>query len=241
MSYNSNIHSISFEDYSISLESVMRRFEGEGSYVYEDIVEELLEDASSLAAPLAVWRPLSVTHLSDKEIQLADIVISNACFAERLKGVDQVYAFVCTIGEALWINRTAASDPLEDFLYDAIMKTCLDEVFAKTAATIVRELPDKMGLYMDNPGSMAGWGLDGQEMLLGFLKTEAEADPMQEMKLGSGYVFDNKFTISGIIYAKGTQPADCVLCPKENCSHRKTAFDENKLLKRLYQTSLDIQ
>ncbi|MDO5410432.1 MAG: hypothetical protein Q4F21_08265 [Lachnospiraceae bacterium] len=230
------LQNILFDDYTITLEQVMEQFDDAGKEMYEDIVDELLEDAADCIKPSAFYKQIPVRILSKEAVQLEDTQFDSEYLAARLDSVDTAYAFEATIGEELWNARKTASDPLEELLFDAIMKTCLDFVFEKTAASIAAQLPDKMGLYMDNPGSLAGWDLADQHKFLNLLENNA---PNQEHLTVSNdsNLFETAYSLSGIIYAKGNETANCTLCPKEECSHRKNEFDGKALVTRLHESS----
>ena len=132
----------------------MEQFDSSGKEMYEDIVEELMEDASDRIAPVGFWTEVRVSQVSDEQVKLNEEVFSSRYLAEHLNGVEKAYAFVISIGEKLWQHRTTMSDALEQYLFDAIMKTCLDRAFEETATEIVLQLPDKTGYYMDNPGHL---------------------------------------------------------------------------------------
>lgn len=234
-----NLKKVNFEDYQITLEEVMGQFDSSGKEMYEDIVDELLEDASEHVHPSALWKETAVTRLSQEAVKINDITFYSAYLAGRLEGVEQVYAFIVTIGEELWECRNHMSDALEQYLFDAIMKTCLDSAFARTAEEIVGNLPDKMGLYMDNPGHLSGnsvgWKLEDQKQ---FLRLFQDSDHHLDMvKVNDKDLFETSYSLSGIIYAKGKEAANCVLCPKPECSHRKEKFDGRELILRLHTSA----
>lgn len=230
--FSMNIKKVDFIDYQLTLEEVMESFDESGKEMYEDIVEELLDDEACQAKPEAFWKKVTVTHLLGEQIQLDDLVFSSPYLCRRLEGVTEAYAFLATIGDSLWEFRKKAADPLEQYLIDAIMKVCLNQTFEKTAEEIVSQLPDKTGLYMDNPGHLAGWNLADQKEFLQLLDGGHLPILITDQNL-----FENSYSLSGIIYAKGIEPANCVLCPKPACSHRKAPFDGRELTNALHASA----
>lgn len=231
---------VKFDHYQITLEEVMEQFDSSGKEMYEDIVDELLEDARAYINPFALWKETEITHVSEESVKINDIPFYSTYLAGRLEGVQKAYAFIVTIGEELWQHRSHMTDALEQYLFDAIMKSCLDSAFARTAEEIVLNLPDKMGLYMDNPGHLAGnrvgWKLEDQKQFLKILY-DSKNDLVNAVKINDKDLFETSYSLSGIIYAKGKEAANCVLCPKPECSHRKEVFDGRQLIERLHSSA----
>ncbi|MCI6732637.1 MAG: hypothetical protein MR487_09995 [Lachnospiraceae bacterium] len=233
-----SIKKVVFHNMQIGLEDIMEQFDSSGKEMYEDIVEELMEDASDLINPVGFWTEVRISHVSDEQIKLDEEVFSSRYLAEHLIGVEKAYAFVVSIGDKLWQHRTTMSDALEQYLFDAIMKTCLDRAFEETAREIVLQLPDKTGYYMDNPGHLSddgnGWKLEDQKRFLSLLADQAQDSDASCLRIDHRDHFETSYSLSGIIYAKGMEPANCTLCPKPECSHRKAEFDGKALIRRLH-------
>ncbi|MDY2627592.1 MAG: hypothetical protein SOW08_04645 [Lachnospiraceae bacterium] len=232
---------VNFTDYQITLEEVMEQFDVSGREMYEDIVDELMEDASVYVQPAGFWREVGITSVSEEIVKLENEEFFSRYLAERLNGVEKAYAFVVTIAEELWQHRLAMSDALEQYLFDAIMKTSLNRAFEKTAEEIVINLPDKAGLFMDNPGHISGvngnnsWKLADQKQFLSLLQNTN--DQNFSIRIDARDHFENSYSLSGIIYAKGIETANCTLCPKSECAHRKSAFDGKALIRRLHESA----
>lgn len=232
------IKEIHFNNMQIPIADVMEQFDSSGKEMYEEIVEELMEDASGLIDPVGFWKEVCVTRISDERVKLDEEVFSGKYLAERLTGVEKAYAFVVSIGDKLWQHRTSMSDALEQYLFDAIMKTSLDRAFEETAREIVLQLPDKTGYYMDNPGHLSGdevgWKLEDQKRFLSLLTCGEQENAHSCIRIDSRDHFETSYSLSGIIYAKGIEPANCSLCSKPECSHRKADFDGRALVRRLH-------
>lgn len=229
------MHTLHWNHEILPFETALSGFSEDERDMYEEIAEELFEDMEEHIHPCAVWRELSVSVPSDSEVLLNNTAFHSAYLASRLENVSNVYGFAVTIGNEFWECRHAASDPLEQLVIDTIMKTALNTVFAKTATEIVANLPDKMILRMDNPGALSGWDLSEQKLMLSLFK--GADDILNEMALNDQNVFENKFSMTGIIYVKGACGPSCSVCPKENCSHRKADFDENELATTLFAST----
>lgn len=232
------IRKVEFSSNMIHLDDVMEQFDSSGKEMYEDIVEELLEDASGLIRPVGFWREVSITHVSEETVKLDQEEFYSKYLVKRLNGVEKVFAFVVTIGEELWQHRASMSDALEQYLFDAIMKTSLDLAFAETAKEIILNLPDKTGYYMDNPGHLSGseigWKLEDQKQFLSLLNNSGHDLEHSFIRIDNRDHFETSYSLSGIIYAKGTEPANCTLCPKPECPHRKADFDGKALIRQLH-------
>ena len=229
------MHTLHWNHEILPLETALSGFSEDERDMYEEIVEELFEDMKEHIHPAAAWTELSVSIPSESEVLLNDTVFHSSYLASRLEGMTNVYGFAITIGHEFWECRHMASDPLEQLLIDTIMKTALNTVFARTATEIVSNLPDKMILKMDNPGALSGWDLSEQKAMLSLFK--GADDILKEMTLNDQDVFENKFSMTGIIYVKGSSGPSCSVCPKESCSHRKADFNEMELVKTLYAST----
>ena len=226
---------LAFDGYQIELSNVLDHFEDNARDMYEEITEEILEDCADIAKPVAIWKKLPVEILTKNEVNLGDETFFSRYLVECMDEVDHVYGFLVSIGRELWEHRKNMEDALEQLIFESIMKTCLDDVFGACAEDIVLQLPDKTAIYMDNPGHLDGWDIADQNKLLGLL--EDVEGVSEELTVNGEYLFDNSFSMSGIIYAKGKLPANCMLCPKPDCHHRKVPFNRNELVNRLYDSS----
>lgn len=236
-----DIKKVEFRNTRITLEEVMEQFDNSGKEMYEDIVEELLEDSAESIKPSGFWKEIRVTHISEETVKLDHVEFTSKYLVKRLEDVDKAFAFAVTIGEELWQHRTDMSDALEQYLFDAIMKTSLDRAFAEAAREIVLNLPDKIGFYMDNPGHLAGseigWKLADQKQFLSLLQNNENDSEEFSIRVNDRDHFETSYSLSGIIYAKGVESANCTLCPKPECTHRKAAFDGKALIARLHESA----
>ena len=65
-----SIKKIVFHNMQIGLEDIMEQFDSSGKEMYEDIVEELMEDASDRIDPVGFWTEVRVSHVSDEQVKL---------------------------------------------------------------------------------------------------------------------------------------------------------------------------
>ncbi len=239
---------IEFNEFKLTLEDVMAQIDVSGKEMYEDIVDELLEDAAGCVKPAAVWKEVAVSRVTEETVCLDETEFSSSYLAKRLDGVDKAYAFAVTIGDELWQQRASVSDALEGYLFDTIMKACLNLAFAETAKAIVLQLPKKVGLYMENPGHLSdaaedhtagnivGWELADQRQFLDLLE-DTSADHV--FKVNERHLFETSYSLSGIIYAKGEVSSNCTLCPRD-CSRRKAEFDSMALVMKLHGSTEEV-
>lgn len=228
---------IDFENYEIDSMHVLEQFDDNERDMYEMILDELLEDAHDIAKPIGIIKKLPVKILGPSEVELGDESFYSSYLAECLDDVEEVYGFAVSIGKSLWNYRVNMTDALEQLIFDAVMKTCLDDVFAKVAAEIVSYLPDKTNYYMDNPGHLDGWDIADQHKLVAMLADVAQEADDDSLTINGEYLFENSFSMSGIIYNKGIASSNCAFCPKENCEHRRADFSSAALITRLYESS----
>ena len=179
----------------------MTQFQESGSEFYEDIIDELLEDIDNEIHPFGYWVEVPVTEAADNAVDLGNDRFYSSYLKKRLQGVDRVYVFATSIGEELWEQRVNSSDPLEQMLFDSIMKTCLNDAFARTSADIVSHIDDNAVLYMDNPGNLSGWDLSDLRKLMDLLIEEAGGS-LPGLSINDDDLIETSYSLSGIIYGK---------------------------------------
>ncbi|MGX8714912.1 MAG: hypothetical protein ACSW8A_04095 [Lachnospiraceae bacterium] len=195
------VNFISFDQYTLTVEHVMTQFQESGSEFYEDIIDELLEDIDNEIHPFGYWVEVPVTEAADNAVDLGNDRFYSSYLKKRLQGVDRVYVFATSIGEELWEQRVNSSDPLEQMLFDSIMKTCLNDAFARTASDIVSHIDDNAVLYMDNPGNLSGWDLSDLRKLMDLLIEEAGGS-LPGLSINDDDLIETSYSLSGIIYGK---------------------------------------
>lgn len=223
------VNYISFDQYTLTVEHVMTQFSESGSEFYEDIVDELLEDIDNRIHPFGYWVEVPVTEAADNAIDLGNDRFYSSYLKKRLQGVDRVFVFVTSIGEELWEQRVNSSDPLEQMLFDAIMKTCLNDAFSRTATDIVANIDNDAVLYMDNPGNLAGWDLGDLRKLMDLLIEEAGGS-LPGLSITDDDLIETSYSLSGIIYGKERRRVYKNLPPVNE-------LDPQELIQMLYESS----
>jgi hypothetical protein len=173
----------------------------------------------------AVYRACHVDARLDDAVTLDGVTIQSKVMRKNLDTVDQVYAYVVTIGAELE-NLAPPDDPVEKFYLDAI-----GNLAVRAARKFMeRHLRDQFHVgrmaHM-NPGSLGDWPLEQQDILFGML---GDVQVAIGVHLTPSRLMLPKKSVSGIAFPTEGTYLNCMICPKLECSGRQAPYDEHMAL-----------
>jgi hypothetical protein len=195
-----------------------------------DLIENMVERARKIGRPKAMFTLAGINEIDQSAVVLNGIRLQSRILAVNLEGVHRAFPYLATSGRELYNWRTSLDDLLEVYYADEISHLAL-----KTAERyLLDHLKSTYQLGQTasmNPGSLTDWPITAQTDLFRLLGNQTAAIGVE--LLDSMLMIPNQ-TVSGIRFESEEGYSNCELCPRDNCSHRRTIFDPD-LLKGKYQ------
>lgn len=198
------LHRVDMEGFQLEVQTVVDELPGENQDYLYDMIEEIMEDGVKEAGafiPFGQWMMLPVEAVDVDHVKLGNVVFKDAYLAERLQGVHDAIIYHIHVTEAMWKYYWTFDDPLDSYLFNRVMSSCLNQGFMRLIGEIASSLPDYCEGRMDNPGISARWDISGQWNLVKCFEEESnhEAYPIPLKENG---LFENQYSYMGLIYGK---------------------------------------
>lgn len=202
------LHRINMEGFNLEVQTVVDELPGEGQDYLYDMIEEIMEDGAEVIGdytPIGQWMKLPVEQMGKEQIKLGSVIFEDAYLAERLQSVKEVYIYHIHVKEEMWKYYWTFDDPLDSYLFNRVMSSCLNQGFQIMLEEIAPFLPDYCKGQMDNPGISSRWNLSGQWNLVRCFETESNGEAYK-ISLKENGLFENQYSYMGLIY--GVFPQD---------------------------------
>jgi hypothetical protein len=188
---------------------------------YLDELQHLVETAKSIARPKAIYRTAFIDSKNENTIVIEGITFSSRVLAVNLAQAHRVFAYVATCGTELGRWAHSIDDMVMSFWAEAVKETALH------AAVIAlnKHLNECYGLgnmAKMNPGSLPDWPIQQQRPLFQLLGNPNAAVGVE---LTASYLMEPNKSVSGIRFPTEERFENCMLCTREDCPGRRSAYD----------------
>jgi hypothetical protein len=218
---------IRFDPSSSRLLKKMRVKKGSG---HEQNIKNMIEHARQIGRPKAMFTLAGIDEIHETGVVIAGIELKSRILSVNLEGVNRAFPYLVTSGRELYNWKESQDDILGKYYADEIGQMALltAEKFLLDHLKNTFELGQTASM---NPGSLPDWPITSQRDLFSLLGNQ-EASIGVEL-LDSMLMLPNR-TVSGIRFVSDEGFSNCELCPRDNCSHRRSPYDP-KLLEAKYQ------
>jgi len=208
--------------FQVDLPTLMQRLHLKDGSRYVRELQDLVQEAQAIARPKVIYRATYVEMENDDGVMIDQKAFKSRIMRVNLDSVQRVFPYVATCGVELdgWQKET--KDVLRYFWADTIKELALMSA-EQALEEHLREHYGLENIAAMNPGSLEDWPLAEQQPLFELL-----GDPQAAIgvKLTENFLMLPLKSSSGIRFPSKEKFANCQLCPRENCSSRRTAFDK---------------
>ena len=157
-------------DKEVSQERLLSFVPGDSADLYEDDVDDLLEQLTEADAmhPAAAYTEVLLDHADGDSIQSNQTQIGSSLFVNNCHAGDKVYPCLVTVGREMDAFAAGLDDPMLSYLQGVLMNLCLDDALLSIAEAILKEHPGKK-LMMVKPGVAGICELTEQQSILSLL------------------------------------------------------------------------
>lgn len=217
-------------EFNPSLKRIFKKLHVKKDSNNEVLVLELVEEARSISRPRAMYAITGIDERDDTGVVLGGIRMESRVMRVNLSDVHRVFPYISTSGKELYEWTQSKNELLEKFYAEEISQMAL-RAADETLLSNLKETYQLGKTASMNPGSLKDWPITAQTSLFKLLGNPEQAIGVK--LLDSMLMIPNQ-TVSGIRFVSESGFSSCELCPRDNCSHRRAAYDQN-LLKTKYQ------
>ena len=196
---------------------------------HEELVRILVKEISSIARPKSMYTITGIDEINETGVVLGGILMESRVMRVNLSEVHRVFPYISTSGKELYDWIRSKDDILEKYYAGEISQMAL-----RTAGdTLLAHLKDTYHLGKTasmNPGYHEDWPITSQTSLFKLLGNPQQAIGV---KLMESMLMVPNHSVSGIRFVSESDFSNCELCPRGNCSHRRTPYNP-ELLKTKY-------
>ena len=185
-------------------------------------LKAVVEEASQVAHPAALFRYLEVQQVDDQTIKLDGIALKSRILRVNLDKVEKIFPFVVTCGMELeeWAN--SMEDSVWRFWGETIKETALYKAHIAFMDILVEQYqPGHLSTM--SPGSLEDWPISQQTALFHVLGDTVE---MVGVRLTDSLLMIPTKSVSGVAFPMDSSFTSCQLCPRQNCMNRRSPYDE---------------
>ena len=200
---------------------VLKKLHVQSGSRYEDLVLDMLEKARQIAHPKAMYRVAGIDEKFESGVVIEGIKMESRVMAINLKDIYRVFPYLATSGRELFDWKMGFDDMVSSYYADEINQIAL--------WTAGKHLLDHLKTTYElgktasmNPGSLEDWPITAQQSLFKLLGDSPKAIGVE--LLDSMLMLPNQ-TVSGIYFVSEEGFSNCALCPRENCTHRRTPYN----------------
>lgn len=197
----------------------------------DELFEEMLEKAASLARPCAFLRPAKVDSVEGNNVSLDGHTFSSPLVASKLHtpGMTAV-AYVSTCGRQMYDAKELYKDDFfADILWDelcmAYLRLAGDMVQKYMMAHFFPPVDGKKAFAALNPGSLEAWPISAQRDLFAFL---GEGADLTGVELSKSLLMVPTKSTSGIFFPTDKPYENCMHCPRIDCPGRRMPYQEHE-------------
>lgn len=213
---------------TVTKEEVLRRMGMPVDHMYGKYINEMIEASKDIVNPKAACRVYAIEDRTEDTVTIGGKVFTSRILGEKLKNVDEVYAYLCTCGKEIADFSEALGDIIKELALDGIMNIYL----LKAAIYMTEQLDNALDgqTLCVSPGSFEDWPLTDQHALFALMGDDVAKTGIELTE--SGIMYPVK-SVSGFRFKAAKDGHDCRLCLKRDCLDRDGDFDAD-----LYEAAL---
>ena len=189
---------------------------------YVDELQSLVDDAKSLAKPKAMYRAAYIDSKNDNTVVIDGVTFTSRVLSVNFAQTHRVFAYVATCGAELgtWAHGNK-DDLLHSFWCEAIKEAALRDASVALNQHL-KTCYDLGRTATMNPGSLPNWPIQQQRPLFQLL-----GDPYTAIgvELTDSYLMEPNKSVSGIRFPTEERFESCMLCPRQDCPGRRSAYN----------------
>jgi hypothetical protein len=187
----------------------------------EKSIEELIHAVEPVARPKALYKPCYVDNENEDSVDIDGICFTSRILRKNLEHTGRVFPYVVTCGKELDSIETSKNDIMEKFCLDTIKEFILVSAHIYLDEHLKEKYSVTKISHM-NPGSLDDWPMEQQKQIFSLL---GNVEDLIGVRLSESYVMNPIKTVAGIYFPTVIDFKSCMLCPRQNCTHRRAEYN----------------
>ncbi len=208
-------------------EGVLKNIHVDGEMRARLDVEGLLETATLLVRPRALYTPTYVTSRKEDVLSIGPARFESRVLARNLEEVDRVFPYVITIGRELEDEASTHKNILKQLFLERLGDFALRSARTYLGKHLAER--NRLGKISSIGPGQLDWSITQQGQLFSIL---GDVEGMIGVTLTKDFLMIPRKSVSGIMFPTEVTFTSCQLCPRDNCMSRRAPYDES--LRRSY-------
>ncbi|MBM4456896.1 MAG: vitamin B12 dependent methionine synthase [Chloroflexi bacterium] len=192
----------------------------EGSATAEE-VGRLAAEAQAIGRPKAIYRLGFIDEKGADYVVVDGVKFTSRILRVNLDSAQRVFAYVVTSGWELETWARSQEDLSALFWADRLNQAVLGSAYG-AFQTQLKDFYQIGQTSRMNPGSLADWPLEQQNVLFGYL---GQVQAAIGVELTESLLMTPTKSVSGILFPSEETFASCQLCPRPVCPNRRAPYD----------------
>ena len=186
-------------------------------------LKELIGLAQELGRPKVLYKASFIDEKNTDSIMLDDVTFTSPALRLNLEDVERVFPYIATCGTEVEEISFASGDLLCNYWLNAIKLNLLEISIEYLRAQLDKRYKfSKLSSMNPGSGDVTVWPIEQQLELFSIF---GDVEALIGVRLTPSFMMFPEMSVSGIFFPTETSFQNCQLCQRENCHHRRAAFD----------------
>jgi len=210
--------------FELNIEKLQRELNIKPGSEDSRIFQQLVDMAQAVGKPKFLYLDTFIDQKNTDSITLAGVSFISPALRLNLDPIERVFPYIATCGTEVEEINLDSSDLLGNYWLNAI-KLNLLEIGIDHLHALIEERYKFSKLASMNPGSgdATVWPIEQQRELFSIF---GEVEAQIGVRLTPSFMMYPEMSVSGILFPTETSFQSCQLCQRDNCDHRRAAFDQ---------------
>ena len=207
---------------SLDPQEIKKALRMDGRKEWDDLVEEVAEDAQGLIAARAVYKGCYIEEKREDAITVNGECLRSRVLRKNVKNAERLFPYVITIGGQLEETARNCKELLKQFCYETAGDIGLTQIHDYMAEQL-RSTYALGEVSSMEPGSLDDWPIEEQKPLFSLI---GDVESAIGVKLNDHLIMVPRKSISGVCFQTEVPFQSCQLCPHKRCPSRRAGYDE---------------
>ena len=187
----------------------------------EAIISELIELASSIITPRALYGVAYISGKNNGTVDIGDTTFTSHVLSTNLASIGRLFPYIVTIGKELE-DKGSSLKLLNQYLLDEIGNISL-RLARKYLEEYLKREYKITELSSMSPGRLVDWPITEQKQLFSLF---GDTEGLIGVTLNASMLMIPRKSVSGVYFPTEVYFESCQLCPRERCEGRKAPYDD---------------
>lgn len=185
--------------------------------------EELAGLVQELGKPKFLYKASFIDEKNIDSITLEGVTFTSPALRLNLDSIGRVFPYIATCGTEVEEINITSGDILRNYWLNAIKLNLLEISIEYLQGQLDNRYKfSKLSSMNPGSGDVTVWPIEQQLELFSIF---GDVEALIGVRLTPSFMMYPEMSVSGIFFPTETSFQNCQLCKRENCHHRRAAFD----------------